>query len=243
VDIAVVLRPHLGTLGSVGWAPVTFADCEDATLYVQRLFGLSLVRWIDPVALAGLLRAELCLDAPPGCRGVSLLETPLRVHYAGEDETLAHELLHLLLEACGVPPVHHPEQVVEFAAPMVELPRRPLRQHIENLGLDAWRLLRAYPEIRPSRLYARAALAVDGVAVFHRGRRRQVVAADGLVVADLLPHEHRLIAAVRSTGRPCCDGRAGAWPFSDGGEDPGGIVVLARPEDACAEVYGGVREW
>lgn len=209
---------------------VTYADCEDAALHLHRLYALTHAQHVDPVGLAGLLRAELRADVPRGCRGVGLLDTPLRLYWTGDPGELAHEILHVALESIGIPPVHHPDPLIQVASGAIELPRAPMRAALARVGLDAWRLLAEYPGVTPSRVFVRAAMVAGGVAVIHRGRRRRVYAAEGIVVPPALPHERVLVASVRSSGRPCFWGTVGAWPFGDGGDDPGGIVLL----DACA---------
>jgi hypothetical protein len=214
--------------------PITWEDCEDAARHLHALYGLTFARHVDPVGLAGLLHARLEPAAPRGCRGVGLLALPLRLHDAGEPESLAHEILHVALEVIGVPPIHHPDRLIELASPVIEMPRGPLRRTLERVGLDAWALLREYPKVRPSRLYIRAALAVDGVVVLHRGRRRKVVAHNDDAPMVLVPHERVLVEAVRSSGRPCWQHGAGAWPYSDGPHDRGNVVVMATADDGIA---------
>ena len=206
---------------------VTYADCEDAARHLHRLYLLTHARHVDPVGLAGLLRAELRADVPRGCRGVGLLDTPLRLYWGGDAGDLAHEIMHVALESIGIPPVHHPDKLVQLASSAIDLPHAAMRAAVGRVGFDAWRLMGEFPGVTPSRVFVRAAFAADGVAVIHRARRRRAYAPDGVDVPTELPHERVLLGAVRASGRPCFHGGVGAWPFGDGGDDPGGVVLLA----------------
>ena len=81
-----------------------------------------------PVGLAGLLRAELRADVPRGCRGVGLLDTPLRLYWGGDAGDLAHEIMHVALESIGIPPVHHPDKLVQLASSAIDLPHAAMRE-------------------------------------------------------------------------------------------------------------------
>lgn len=213
-----------------GRTPITYADCEDAAEHVLRVYGLSALDRVDGRALAGLLGAQVHPAAPRGCRGVGLLDTPIRLFDDGDPETLLHELEHLALESFGVPPVHQPDALVTLGSGALEMPRIGVRRALRELGLSAWHLMGRYRGVRPARVFVRAALVAGGVAAFYRGRQHpRRYHAETIDPPDVLPGERDLVETVRRTGAPAMRDGLGAWPCSD---DPAGgrpyVVVLAE---------------
>lgn len=222
----------------MSWAgrfPITYADCEDAAEHVLRIYGLHALDRVDCRALAGLMCAQIIPTAPRGCKGIGLLDTPIRLFDDGDPETLPHELEHLALESFGVPPIHHPDRMVTLGSGALEMPRLGMRRAIRDLGLSAWHLMGRYAGIRPSRVFVRAALVHGGVAAFWRGRAQpRRYHAEELDPPDELPGERDLVETVRRTGAPVQRADIGAWPCSDAPEGRGYVVVLASPHATWA---------
>lgn len=219
-----------------GRFPVTYGDCEDAAEHVLRIFGLNALDRVDCHALAGVMGAQVHPGAPRGCKGIGLLDAPIKLFDDGAPDTLAHELQHLALEIFGVPPAHQPDRLVTLGSGALEMPRMGMRRALGDVGLSAWHLMGRYVGITPSRVFVRAAMVAGGVAVFYRGRSSPTRChAEGIEPPDVLPGERELVETVRRRGGPVVRDGIGAWPCSDDPDGRGYVVVLAEPRAAWTQ--------
>jgi hypothetical protein len=222
---------------------------EGAANNLLALGGMSRRARTDLRVLLRNLRVRTSATAPRGCEGAFTRDPPT-VRLDGRGGPLAalelfmHEVGHL---ACWVFDLDDSEddEAATDVGSRILLPGPLMAQAVDGCGLDAWKLLGEFHDVRPSTVFARAACAVGGAAIFLRGGSRIVRHAPGFKVPPQMHASERILFdSVRAAGRPCRNELGmGAWPYSDGPDDRGGVVILVPADVEITETAGLFGNW
>lgn len=219
--------------------------------------------WLEALIHRGLWRAGYAGVVSPKMRGVSIglgvavrrrpppgmlgwSDSDIRAiqidpvrDECGQEEHLAHELVHLLAADGGMPDPQD-EEVVEVGGYHLRMPLWGIRRLIRHEGLTP-ALARHYPLMLPSEVLLWGAHVTDHVVFLHIRGRRQVSACRYLELKMVLPTERALVRAVSRERRPVADPLhegVCAYPFFERQRE--GVVVVVDLRALERSYYWGI---